>query len=201
MVPRDTALRTLAGLKGVPFRGALHRAVHHFVLEQNPDFNPLYSHGPVHRGGRYTPKGAMPTLYVAEQPATALAEANPVAASLSAAGAPAGPISPTVVYSFEVHLPSVLDLTDVATRASLQIAEGDLVAPWEHLQARGEKVRTQELGSWVFETGRFTAIRFPSAIQPGGHCMAIFTDRIVPPAFVRVYDQNALLQGQLPAVP
>jgi RES domain-containing protein len=199
MLARNEAQRVLTSLSGFRFSGALHRAVHLFILTQDPSFNPLFSHGPVQRGGRFTPKGGNPALYAAEEPAMALAEANQVEAALNAIGAPTGPISPTVVYSFDVELPCVLDLADSATRASLQIADGEVEGPWEQLQARRETVPTQELGRWVVETGRFTAIRFVSAVQPGGHCMAVFTDLIVAPAYVRVYDQYRSLQGQLPA--
>ncbi|HEY3266187.1 MAG TPA: RES family NAD+ phosphorylase [Armatimonadota bacterium] len=199
MLPRDEALRALAVLDGFHFAGALHRAVHLFIVEQNPGFDPLYSLGPVLRGGRFTPKGGMPTLYLAEETGTALAEANQVAALLDASGSSGGPISPTVVYSFEADLPCVLDLTNGSTRASLSIQDGELERPWENLQARGQTVATQELGRWAFEVGRFIAIRFASAVQPEGHCMAIFTERVAAPAYIRVYDQHGSFRGQLPA--
>lgn len=43
------------------------------------------------------------------------------------------------------------------------------------------------------------SIRYPSAKnQPGGICMAVFPERLTPPAYIEVYDPDGNLAQHLP---
>jgi len=157
MLPPDDLAARLAELAGPPWDGILYRAV--FLEDlfgfhrptRHPRPLPLYSLGAPSHGARYTPQGAMATLYMAEDHETAFAEAHQLGASIKRhAPAAAEPRRPTVLVSAQTHLDSVLDIADAAVQASLGTDVKELLRPWRRAQRRGV-VATQQLGLAVFE--------------------------------------------------
>jgi RES domain-containing protein len=194
----------LAALFPVPFAGTLYRAIHLEALYgfhqpvPYPEPRPLYSLGAPRAGARYTPRGGMPTLYMAEDAETAFAEANQVAAALQALDPSLSPPKPTVIVSARARLMSVLDLTDPAIRAALGTDETELVAPWRLRQDEGGMAPTQRLGQAAFDSGRFQALRYPSRQLSGRRCLAIFPDRLAGGAFVEIHDPDGNVYQRLP---
>ncbi|MBM3457183.1 MAG: RES domain-containing protein [Armatimonadetes bacterium] len=180
-----------------PFVGILYRAIHYSTLHglhlvQPPTPDPLFSGGaPVH-GARFTPAGGMPSLYLAEDRATADREANFPYLLLAGANPQAVPGPPaTVLFTAQVHLTTLLDVSDSIVQTALGTNPAELAAAWRTLQMRGQPVPTQELGRAVFDTGTAQAIRYPSAVPGGGHCFVVYPDRLAPTGSVEIYDPGS----------
>jgi hypothetical protein len=92
-----------------------------------------------------------------------------------------------------------LDLAQLIVREALGTNEDELCGPWRAQVANGQSAPTQELGTAVFASNRFDALRYPSARSPGHYCYAIFTDRLTPPALVEVYDPHDQVTQRIPA--
>jgi RES domain-containing protein len=204
MLAGDELAAALAALPGQPFQGVLYRAIFLEALfgfhqqRSSPQPQPLYSLGSPMHGARYTPRGGMATLYMAEDQATALAEAHRVGAVIGrATGSKAQPHRPTVLVSAVVRLENVVDLVAVETQEALGTTESELTRPWRLAQRRGP-VPTQELGAAVFTSGRFQALRYPSAQLNGHCCLAIFPARLDAPSFVEIYDPEGNVRQRLP---
>jgi RES domain-containing protein len=204
MLAGDELAAALASLHGEPFEGVLYRAIFLealFGFHQKPPYTqpqPLYGLGAPSHGARFTPRGGMATLYMAEDQETALAEAHRVGATIRRLRSSAGePHRPTVLVSAVVRLTSVLDLAAVSVHAALCTNTAELVRPWRRAQRRGP-VPTQELGAAVFASGRFQAVRFPSAQLDDHCCMAIFPDRLLAPALVEIYDPDGNIRQRVP---
>ena len=73
----------------------------------------------------------------------------------------------------------------------------ELVAPYLLEALKGETA-TQQLGRLTYLSGRFEAIRGPSAQRPGGHTIAVFSERVVAPSKLEVYDPDGILTEELP---
>src|SRR4051794_18689313 len=125
MLAADELSAALASLAGEPLEGVLYRAIFLealFGFHQRPAYpqpQPLYSLGAPSRGARFTPRGGMATLYMAEDQETALAEAHRVSDTLRRARSSAGePHRPTVLVSAVVRLTSVVDLAATSAQAA-----------------------------------------------------------------------------------
>jgi RES domain-containing protein len=197
------ATRALPGalkrIRGRSYQGTLCRAVHAATLygfEQAAPYRPrpLYSLGPSATGARFTPRGGSPALDLAEDHTTALHEYLQVGSS--ARLAPAAGTEALVLFTVDVRLTSVLDLTRVEVQAMLGTSARELGSPWRYRQARGVPP-THALGRAVARSGRFDAIRFASTKGPGS-CLAIFTSLLAPPAQVRIRDPRNRLLEELP---
>jgi RES domain-containing protein len=202
--PGDLAV-ALASLPGQPFDGVLYRAVFLEALygfHSTPPYpapRPLFSLGAPRHGARFTPPEGMPTLYAAEDPETALAEAHQVDAALRRRHPDrVPPAAPTVLISLRARLDTVLDVTIAAVQHALDTNRREIVRPWRLLQARGQVPATHLLGEVTFTSDRFQAIRYPSTRSRGRCCLAIFPDRLVAPAFVEVYDPDGNLCERIP---
>lgn len=158
---------------------------------------PLWGLGSVRYGGRFTPKGAFETIYLAEDPVTAMAEVTGILYSPHAP-MPQTPQPPWVLITVEAILIRVLDLTLPETWSTLGTNPQELTGAWRQLQAVKKEAPTQRLGRLTHRSGRFDAIRYPSSKNVGGICMAILTDRLRPPAMIRVLDPHGRLAQQLP---
>src|SRR5437867_2983977 len=119
MLADDELASALAALAGRPFEGVLYRAIFLealFGFHQKPPYpqpKPLYSLGAALRGARFTPRGGMATLYLAEDQETALAEAHRIGAAIRRVRLSAAePQRPAVLVSAVVRVDSVLDLSD-----------------------------------------------------------------------------------------
>lgn len=193
------ALRSLPRLR---CEGHAYRIIAYKYLAAPQSPHPhrvLYGLGAPTAGARFTPRGGMGTLYLAEDLATAFDEANPEQAILRRADP--GLVRPTppgthvaVLYRLE----AILDLNDLAIQQALGTDGAELTAPWRLAQRRGHVPPTQWLGQAVFDSGIFQAIRYESARVPGAACLAVFPDRLTDPAFLEVYDPDSHIRERLP---
>lgn len=205
MLSASVLTAALQALPRISYEGILYRAVDMEALfgfhqpTPYPQPLPLFSEGARQRGARYTPVGGPASLYLAYDPETAYAEANRVYTQ-TWSGAPgiAPALPPTVLISVRVRLDSILDITDTAIQRELQTGNQELLLPWRRAQSRGEVVATQALGQAVFDCGLFQAIRYPSALSPGAHCLVVFTERLMAPAYVETIDQHFNIPQRLP---
>jgi RES domain-containing protein len=146
------------------------------------------------RGGRYNPAGAFLTTYLAEAAENAVSEGSRPFLGSGVAGTLPRPL---VVISVRGHLARVLDLLDPRARARLGTDEAELLAPYLLDALKGETV-TQRLGRIAYESGRFEAVRGPSAQRPGGHTIAVFSARVAAPSSLELFDPDGLLREKLP---
>jgi RES domain-containing protein len=180
---------------GVLYRIASLNALHgfHQRLPAFPDLPILHGYGSPQYGARYTPVGGPRCIYLGEDPETALQEAI-----LSGEPVDPGRFPPKVVCAVTGELTSVLDVTQKEIQASLGTTREELTAGWRMLQRLGQRVPTQLLGAAVFETGRYQAIRFPSARAQGKACYVVFNDRVIPPSYLEIYDPERRLLDRIP---
>jgi RES domain-containing protein len=163
-----------------------------------PGPKPLWGLGSKLYGGRFTPKGAFEAIYLAEDPVTAVAEVSGVIYSPQAP-MPATAQPPWVLITVEGILLRVLDLTVPGVRSALGTNEQELTGAWRHIQATGQEAPTQTLGRVCHQSGRLEAIRFPSSKStPRGVCIVVFTDRLLSPSLMKVFDPYGRLAQQLP---
>ena len=205
MLPLSALTTVLPTLPVQPFTGVLYRAVtleSLFGFHRNPPYpsiRPLYNLGAPNTGARFTPQGGMPSLYLAEDTDTAIAEVNQVYAKLRQQNPPAmAPIAPCVLFSVHVFLGRVLNLETSAIQRALQTNTTELCAAWRPTQASGNLPLTQQLGQAAFQSGQIQALQYPSAQLASHSCFVIFPDRLTGPAFVEVYDPDGNLQERLP---
>lgn len=173
----------------VPTPGATPGAVHP---------QPLWGMGSRISGGRFTPPGSFETIYVAEDPITALAE---VALVIWHPQAPPATLRtpPWVHIAIEGVLTSSLDLTDPTVQSALATTRQELTGEWRYTQALGGEASTQMLGRVCHDSAQFDSIRyFSSKNLPNGVCVAIFPDRLKPPSYIEVYDPYHNLAQRLP---
>ena len=199
MHPTPTLERVLKTIALTHYQGQLCRAVNadalygfsrtgHYVPR------PLYNLGPPNGGARFTPRGGMPCLYLAEDYETSLREYLQV-------GSPARLRTTVhntafVNYVADVRLEKVLDLTKGAVRRTLGTNLTELKSPWRYRRDR-RIPPTHRLGRVVAKVGHIEAIRFVSS-KGQGICIVILTDALTPPAYVRVQDPQSRLIAQIP---
>lgn len=145
--------QALSTLSGVRFEGTLYRAIdlealygfHLAVPYSRP--RPLFGLGAPASGARFTPRHGMATLYMAEDPLTAFAEASQVQATIwRSRSSTAPPSAPTVIVSARARLESVLDLTTAPELSALATTAAEILSPWRPLQGSGLLAPTQALG-------------------------------------------------------
>jgi RES domain-containing protein len=158
---------------------------------------PLWSLGSKLFGGRFTPKGSFETVYLAEDPVTAMAEVSGVLYS-SLAPMPRTARPPWVLITVEGILLRVLDLVDPEVQAAVGTNSQELTGAWRHIQATGRLAPTQILGRVCYRSGRFEAIRYPSSKNVAGVFLAVLIDRLRSPAMIRVLDPHGRLAQRLP---
>jgi RES domain-containing protein len=104
--------------------------------QQAPGYDPRSGEGARRRGGRYNPPGSFPVLYLCRTRACAVAELRSQGAALpfGVAG-----LLPRVLFQHRIRLDEILDLTDPAIQAHLDIDQSALVQPqWSFTQHLGE---------------------------------------------------------------
>jgi hypothetical protein len=126
------------------------------------------------------------TLYLASSERAANAEWE---AGLSALF-PNLHLPPKVVFTVNIVLDRILDLSAEPVREALGINMAELAQPWK---AR-KRTATQELGLAVFNSGRFSALRYRSTKAAPSYCMAIFPDRLESGENVSVLDPENLFK-------
>jgi RES domain-containing protein len=184
-----------------PFEGTLFRCVslrallglikdsagNILITRPNPNF--LFADGPVIGGGRFTPKGGARSLYMAESAHTAKLEKRQ-AGGFSAARRKVQPIE--VDYALHGKLLGALDLTDADVGQKLETSRTEIVSAWR-FRADGKTPPTHILGTDVVRSKRFSAIRYPSAVNPRGKCIVVFPDRLRTGESVAVLDEDSII--------
>lgn len=162
-----------------------------------PGPKPLWGLGGMLYGGRFTPKGAFETVYLAEDPVTAMAEVSGVIYS------PKSPVPrvaqpPWVLITVEGVLLRVLDVTILEVQSAVGTNLQELTGAWRQIQAAEREAPTQTLGRLCRGSRRFEAIRYPSSKNSAGICVAVFTDLLRPPSMIEVLDPHGRLAQRLP---
>jgi RES domain-containing protein len=161
--------------------------------------SPLSAIGALHRGGRYNPPGEFAVLYTADSQFTSLREVEAlfIDSDSELRGAPR---NPDLILALECSLLSMLDLTDAGLLQRLGTSHEELVAesPSRFIEnARGRRTPTQNLGSACFRSGHISAIKVPSAANPFGFWIDLFTECMFAGERVRVRDDSAVLRAEL----
>lgn len=142
------------------FRGVVYRATH-------PDYEDLGRTAEVGKNhpGRFNPLGTG-AVYVALERETAIAELRRRAERL---GRPLGSFAPRAIFTLDVVLRQVLDLTDADVRTAWDLTLADL-------RTEDDYQRCHEVARVAQREG-YEAIRYPSATGSGVN-LAIFHDRL-----------------------
>jgi len=161
--------------------------------------DPLSAIGAFERGGRFNAPRMFPILYSADSQLTALLEVEAlfVDAEDRLRGAPR---NPDLILTLECTLLRVLDLTVSNLYADLGTSHEELVSntPSRFLSnARNQETPTQQLGQACFRSGRISALKVPSAVNPKGYCLDILIESLVVGERVALLDQNGLLQAEV----
>lgn len=195
-------LKTLPTLPRYAYQSHAYRVVDNKYLTGNllpRAHRYLYGLGVPVAGARFTPRGGMPTIYIAEDLATAWDEVNPVSAIVRQHDPGlAGPTRPGGYASVVYDLATVIDMTEPGIQSALGTDRAELLAPWRQMQRRGRVSPTQQLGQAVYDSGLFQAIWYESVRAPGTFCLAVFPDRLTGAAFLEVYDPDGNIQERLP---
>jgi hypothetical protein len=94
----------------------------------------------------------------------------------------------------------MLNLTDAGLLEQLGTSYEELIAesPSRFIEnARGRITPTQQLGSACFRSGHISAIYAPSAANPSGFCIDIFSECMFEGEYVRVRDDSGELRAEL----
>jgi RES domain-containing protein len=159
---------------------------------------PLWGMGSKRFGGRFTPRDSFETIYLAEDPVTALAEVTHILRNIPGSSLTLQS-QPWVVVTVRGILSRVLDLTDASAVSQIGSNHQELTGEWRYTQEQLGEAPTQLLGRVCYHTGLFDGIRYPSSKNlPDGACLAVFPDRLKAPAFLEVYDPNGNLAQRLP---
>ena len=146
-------------------------------------------------GARFTPKSGFDSIYLADDPVTALTAVSALIAL------PGGPVpvrtAPLVIISADGVISRVLDLTDAATLALLGTNEQEITGTW----VKVARPPTQVLAKVAFDGGGIAGIRYPSAKHPGGVNLVVFPDRLAGAAsdYLEAYDPDGHLAQRLGA--
>jgi RES domain-containing protein len=205
MIDEKDLAAALGQIKPKVLHGPFSRCVafHHLVsipegqgVVSRPQ--PLWGMGSKRFGGRLTPRNSFETIYLAEDPVTALAEVTVVVRNIG------GSLlnlqsQPWVLVTVQGILRCVLDLTEASAVSQLGSNHQELTGEWRYTQEQLGEAPTQLLGRVCHHTGLFDSIRYPSSKNlPDGACVAVFPDRLKAPAFLEVYDPNGNLAQRLP---
>jgi hypothetical protein len=101
-----------------------------------------------------------------------------------------------LLYTVQVRLRNLLDLTDVAVQQTLGTTPAELASPWRHRRSN-KQAPTQLLGAAIAKSALFDGIRFQSTKGPGA-CVVVFASLVKSPGYVRVLDSKSKLVGRLP---
>jgi RES domain-containing protein len=135
-------------------------------------------------GGRFTPIGSFRTCYLSLDAATAIREAE-------RAGAP------MVHLTIEGRLSAILDLTDPAVVAAMDVTFEDLAAPWALPDASGAEPLTHQLARQLYAAETIEGLLFRSVQAEGGKNLAVFPDRLRHTSWLLIQDPDALLQESI----
>ncbi len=202
----DRLRRVLPTLPRITIHGLWSRAIGFHLLNAPPPGaspgsspQPLWPGGPASNGARFTPKGGFNSLYLADDPVTALHEV------VSVFSHPHGPpitirTSPWVVVAVDGVLSNIVDLTDSAVQRQLGTTTAELTGEWAYTQAVSGIAPTQVLGQAAFDCGVLGLKYVSSKNITGGRAVVVFTDNLLAskPSFVEVIDTYGNLRQRLP---
>jgi RES domain-containing protein len=178
MLPPIALRAALAALPAVEYRRTLYRTVRPMFLTPTP----LSGVGAKLRGARFTPKdptAGFDTIYLAEDPHTAFIEFQHESLALMHDMDDEHGVRLTTIATIVPHalfVPAgILDVTRREVRQHLGTDLNELAAPWRAF-ARPGLPPTQILGQEAFNSGLFLGIRYPSARNLDGVCLAVFED-------------------------
>lgn len=103
------------------------------------------------------------------------------------------PTPPQLILTVRCVLSQVLDLRNPDVAAALGTSRGELVAkqPSRHVwNARGRITATQRLGQTCFESRRIAAMMAPSAADPEGDCLNVFSERLLKAESVQIVERG-----------
>jgi RES domain-containing protein len=167
-----------------PLAGPFHRFVRHkfiaLALQAAVPLHVLTGEWARKSGGRFNFPNRYRTTYLALDAATARIEAERVPA-------------PFVHLPITGTLQHVLHLDDPGIVGTLQLLPPELQAEWHFPNAYGVEVPTQRLGHTAYDAGRIEAIAYPSTVNPGGVCLAVFPERLRPGSFLEVQDPDGMI--------
>ena len=205
MLPGGDLESVLPSLPRKTVHGPWSRAVGYHLLTAAPPGaapgsgpQPLWPGGPVVTGGRFTPKGGHPSVYLAEDPVLALKEVQAVFAPDPSI---ALRTQPWVLVTVDGIVSDIVDLTDTAMQATIGTDLTELTGDWLYPQSLGLAPPTQLLGQLAFETGVILGLRYPSAKDPAnGVNLIVFADRLAShaPSRLEVFDPHEKLVQSLP---
>lgn len=191
----------LGRTKPVAVHGPWSRAVAYRHLLTGPmgfggPPQPLWGGAAKLHGARFTPPGSFDSIYLAWCSTTALAEVQ------SLVFLPGGTLlartPPWVLVTVDGVVSGILDLTDSATLLALGSNEQEITGSWQ----LAPLPPTQLLAQAVFDSGRFSGIRYPSTKHTGGDPnLVVFPDRLGRNAtdFLDVFDPHGNLQQRIGA--
>jgi RES domain-containing protein len=162
---------------------------------------PLSAVGSLKNGGRYNigqdadPDHAFSALYTSDSPITALKEIkillNPSIGTVAYKG------NPSVLFSIEYRLSSVLDLTLHQNQDALRTNFQELTGIWLPQLFRNTTAPTQELGLISNEI-QVEALKVPSSLDPSAFNLVIFPEQLKKSSLVKIYDDTQTIADQLP---
>lgn len=153
-------VESIGALEPVAFRG---RAFRHLSVTQSP----ISGEGARVHGGRWNPPLSFPTLYLAMDLPTVLAELRRTARRFAIQPED---MLPRAVYRYDLELSKCLDLHHSATRAAVGLSLDAIRSD--------DPRRCQEVAMAAHHLG-FESVLAPSATSAGA-TIAVFTDRLQP---------------------
>ncbi|MCL6567548.1 MAG: RES family NAD+ phosphorylase [Meiothermus silvanus] len=186
MKSKQKLSEALRGLALWPAQGTAYRLTSPKYMTR-----PLSPEGSLQRGGRYNKRGRFAALYLADSPATALAEVQMLKFSDNRLIGIKGP--PKVLVSVDYTLQAVLNLGDPGVQAALGTNLEELRAEWVLKQQQRQRIPTQDLGEAVYESGNIEALWVPSARLWGAANLVVFPDRLRVGSSLSLYDPEGLL--------
>lgn len=187
MKPQDLLIEALRGLILLPSQGTAYRLTGLKYLA-----TPLSSRGSLTTGGRYNKKGLFSALYLADTPATAVAEVQMLKITDKQLVGVRGP--PKVLVSVDYSLQTVLDLCSPEVQEAIDTNLQELNEDWLLRQKGGLPIPTQNLGEVIYQVGHIEAMRVPSARLPGTSNLVVFPERMQIGSSLRLFDPEGLLQ-------
>ena len=111
------------------------------------------------------------------------------------AGLPvAVPDAPRIIFTVDVELQRVVDLTDDVVCALLRVSFDELITPWRLIVALRRVPTTHALGAAARRAG-VEALIVPSAQHPGSKNLVVMPDRMLAGSSVTIHQPRGFAAG------